>query len=130
MSSPNISIKTLRKKFPLKAVFQNPMGLFFPFFFLRWNYLIFSSKQGSNTFSKKQNNTVSAHFKRTPNATQSSGHFLSKSCCTLSSTRESLTKSNQSIHRFPKVHSPFHHHVKYELKLGSRSAFPTQYTKE
>lgn len=113
MSSPNVYIKTLRKNFPLKAVVQNPMGLFVGFFG-GLELSDFSPKQSSNTFFKKQNDTVSAHFKITPNATQSSGHFLSnysKSCCTLSFTTESLTKINQSIHRFPKAHGPFHHHV-------------------
>lgn len=43
------------------------------FFFFEIELSDFSSKQGSNT---KQNNTVSTHFKITPNATQSSGHFL------------------------------------------------------
>lgn len=128
MSFPNISTKVLRKKFPLKAVFQNPMGTFF----FEMELSDYSSKQGSNTFFNKQNNTVSAHFKITPNATQSCGHFLSnysKSCCSLSFTTESLIRINQSIHRFPKVHSPFHYHEEYQLELGSRSAFPTQYNK-
>lgn len=107
------TIKTLRKKFLFKAFFKIQWVEFVGVFF-EMELSDFSSKQGSNTFFKKQNSTVSAHFKITPNATQSSGHFLSnysKSCCTLSFTTESLTKINQSIHRFPKVHGPFHHHV-------------------
>jgi len=36
MSSPDICIKQLRKRFPLETVFQSPVRFFF-----RWSYLIF-----------------------------------------------------------------------------------------
>lgn len=112
MSSPDICIKPLRKRFPLKTVFQNPMR-----FFLRWNYLIFHLSEAPIHFFKKQKNKISTQFKITPNATKISGHFLSnysKSCSSSSFTTEPLTNRmqgdictvNQTIYRFPKLHTP------------------------
>lgn len=139
MSSPDTCIKPLRKRFPLKKVFQNPVR--FGFFSFEMELPDFSSKRGSNTFSKKHNNKISTHCKITPNATQISGHFLSnysKSCCSSSFTPESLTNRmqgdicivNQTIYRFPKLHAPVSPPCRTVIKIGSRLEFPTQHSKE